>query len=56
VLRRCLIGDAVVIDNVGHLATAVYILLLAEAGSSLISALYANTECIIVCTEDEKLG
>ena len=41
-LRCCLVGDAVVIDNVGHLATAMYVFLLVEAGLPLISALYAN--------------
>lgn len=33
VLRCCLVEDAVVIDDVGHVATAVHILLFVEPGS-----------------------
>ena len=47
VLRRCLVGDAVVIDDVGHVATAVHILLFVERDPSLnISALGAKLALI----------
>jgi hypothetical protein len=43
VLRYFLVGDVIVIDDVGHLATAPDILVLVEPELSFISALCANT-------------
>jgi hypothetical protein len=43
-LSGCLVGDTVMIDEVGHLATA-FCILLVEQGPLLDSALCANPEC-----------
>lgn len=47
-LSSCLVGDTVVIDEVGHLATA-FCILLVEQGPLLGSALCAHLECAL-CT------
>jgi hypothetical protein len=43
-LHRCLVGDAVMIDSVGHVATAVDIIPLVEPGSLNISVLCTGSE------------